>query len=236
MTTQSETMTTTLQIERHTLITSATLSKGMATRLRGALADRRPDDVLLHHHDGDGSMIYLYPRVQYKVINHQAVILALEEGIEAARQALAGLKMVRLGDTEILIEGIESLPAEEPFGLCEAMIEYRFLTPWVALNQENARRFVTCNYGEARALLSKILIGNCLSMAKSFHYDVPGRIQADIRLRQVPVTLKGMNLLGFVGRVRLNFHLPDWIGLGKSVSRGFGALQRIHSPEESPCN
>ena len=229
-------MTTTLQIERHKLITTASLSKAMATRIRGALADRRPDEVLLHHHDGDGSMIYLYPRVQYKVINQQAVVLALEEGIEAARQALAGLTAVTLAGTEIAIGRIESIFAEEPFGWGEEMIEYRFLTPWVALNQENARRFAACNPSEARALLCKILIGNCLSMAKSFHYDVPGRIRADIHPRQMPVAMKGMNLLGFVGRFRLNFHLPDWTGLGKSVSRGFGTVQRIRPREERPCN
>ncbi len=34
-------------------------------------------------------------------------------------------------------------------------------------------------------------------------------------------------MIGFVGTFRINFHIPDHAGLGKSVSRGFGTVERI---------
>lgn len=33
-------------------------------------------------------------------------------------------------------------------------------------------------------------------------------------------------MTGFKGTFAVNFELPDLIGLGKSVSRGFGTVQR----------
>jgi hypothetical protein len=32
---------------------------------------------------------------------------------------------------------------------------------------------------------------------------------------------------GFKGTFAVNFELPDYIGLGKSVSRGFGTIKRV---------
>ena len=34
-------------------------------------------------------------------------------------------------------------------------------------------------------------------------------------------------MIAFSGRFTANVLLPDFIGLGKSVSRGFGAIQKI---------
>jgi hypothetical protein len=34
-------------------------------------------------------------------------------------------------------------------------------------------------------------------------------------------------MTGFKGMFAVNFELPDYIGLGKSVSRGFGTIKRL---------
>ena len=39
--------------------------------------------------------------------------------------------------------------------------------------------------------------------------------------------LKGVRMVGFKGTFAVNFELPDYIGLGKSVSRGFGTIKRV---------
>jgi hypothetical protein len=38
-------------------------------------------------------------------------------------------------------------------------------------------------------------------------------------------TLKGQTMVGFVGSFTLNLQIPDLLGLGKSVSRGFGTIE-----------
>ncbi|MGD0951668.1 MAG: CRISPR-associated endonuclease Cas6 [Methanotrichaceae archaeon] len=40
-------------------------------------------------------------------------------------------------------------------------------------------------------------------------------------------TLKGTSVIGFRGDFMANFMIPDFMGLGKSVSRGFGTIERL---------
>jgi hypothetical protein len=78
---------------------------------------------------------------------------------------------------------------------------------------------------ERRTLLERVLVGNCLSLAKSFGQRVTVHLSADAsQLRPVPVRLKQVQMLGFCGTFRVNFRLPAWVGIGKSVSRGFGTV------------
>ena len=37
-------------------------------------------------------------------------------------------------------------------------------------------------------------------------------------------------MVGFVGTFRVNFHIPEHAGIGKSVSRGFGTVERVVEP------
>ncbi len=34
-------------------------------------------------------------------------------------------------------------------------------------------------------------------------------------------------MLGFLGTFSVNFEIPDYWGIGKSVSRGFGTVKRV---------
>jgi hypothetical protein len=42
-------------------------------------------------------------------------------------------------------------------------------------------------------------------------------------------------MVGFAGPFRVNFWLPSGIGIGKSVSRGFGTVAAIQKKEVSSC-
>ena len=47
-----------------------------------------------------------------------------------------------------------------------------------------------------------------------------------------PSTNFGKNRIthvGFVGKFKVNFKIPDYLGLGKSVSRGFGTIKKSYS-------
>ena len=83
-------------------------------------------------------------------------------------------------------------------------------------------------------LLERILVGNCLSFAKSFHHNVTLKLKADCsKLRPVSSRLKGITMQGFTGLFSVNFLLPDRVGIGKSVSRGFGTLVRVQNAKPS---
>jgi len=48
--------------------------------------------------------------------------------------------------------------------------------------------------------------------------------EIEINLLECNVSLKGVAMMGFKGSFAVNFNLPDYIGIGKSVSRGFGTV------------
>ena len=65
-------------------------------------------------------------------------------------------------------------------------------------------------------------------MSKGIGYTVSEPIKAEIgRLREVKTSLKGTPMLGFLGTFSVNFNIPDYWGIGKSVSRGFGTVVKV---------
>jgi len=94
------------------------------------------------------------------------------------------------------------------------------------MNYEKYIKFGT--WEKKRTLLGKILIGNIISMSKSLGYTVLESIKANIlKLKEVKTSLKGVPMLGFLGDFSVNFEIPDYFGIGKSVSRGFGTVKRV---------
>lgn len=70
--------------------------------------------------------------------------------------------------------------------------------------------------------------GNIISMSKGLGYTFPAPIKANVhKIREVQTWLKGTPMLGFLGTFSVNFDIPDYWGIGKSVSRGFGTVKRI---------
>jgi Cas6b C-terminal domain/Cas6b N-terminal domain len=202
------------------------LSPGEATHLRGYFGEAFADEVLLHHHNADGSLHYAYPRVQFKVIDRTAHLIGLAEGGDLVTRLWGEVDSARIGadDLPVLEGGLTR--RRETIGETTEPVVYRFLSPWLGLNQDNHRRYaMTSDPAERRSLLERILVGNCLSLAGAFGCRVGARLTADASgLRPRPVRLKGVEMLGFLGTFRVNFQLPNRAGIGKSVSRGFGTV------------
>jgi len=64
-------------------------------------------------------------------------------------------------------------------------------------------------------------------MSKSLGYQVPGQIRVETDVRPLKRRLKDVNVMAFTGRFHANFQIPDLMGVGKSVSRGFGAVRQV---------
>ncbi len=79
---------------------------------------------------------------------------------------------------------------------------------------------------ERDEFLRKTLIANLLSMSKSLDYQVPDMIKCDVQVKIRKNRLKDVNVMTFIGGFCANFLIPDYLGIGKSVSRGFGAVRR----------
>ncbi len=205
-----------------------------AAKLRGFFATEFNNYVLLHQHNGN-RFIYKYPLVQYKMIDNLPLILSAKEGVNVLENIYNKYQSIRLNSHiyEIMEKRINV--REEKFGIQDKNSSYSFLTPWLALNEENHKKYIKfTNWQQRKEFLSKILIGNIISMSKGLGYTVSEPIRVDIlKIKETSATLKGTPMLGFLGTFSVNFEIPDYFGLGKSVSRGFGTVRRIKMGENN---
>lgn len=219
-----------LSVTEYRLRLERPLQQSEAPQLRGFFGRRFEKAVLLHHHCADGTLLYRYPRVQFKVLRSMAVLLGMGEGASLLEQLWLEVDKATLARVSLTVLEVRIRRRRSELACSPEALEYRFVTPWLALSQKNYRAYRRAEGSSQRArLLQRVLVGNVLSISKSFGYEVRQKLEADCgRLRSIRTSLKGTPMVGFLGRFRLNFNLPDLAGCGKSVSRGFGTVVRTN--------
>jgi hypothetical protein len=215
-----------LKLLRLTLRSDAPMH-GDASKLRGFFAASFNEYALLHQHMAD-KLIYKYPLIQYKMLGQSPMVLGIEDGAEVLKEIYDKFDEIKIGDSKYAIVERGITVKSEEFGCAQEIASYRFVTPWIALSQKNHQRYLDFNQEERRELLRSILVGNILSASKGLGYVATERIKLDIgRVYEKMCTLKGTPVVGFKGEFMANFMIPDYIGLGKSVSRGFGTIEKM---------
>ena len=214
-------LTSELTLETPTPIT------GTPDKLRGSIASQNINKSIYHQHTDEG-LKYRYPLIHYHILDEKAVITGFLEGVDETKKLFQKLNYLQLGKKKHHITGKKLAITEQEFGLTDRTHRYRFVSPWIALNSRNYQKYIGFNGSSRLKFLEKILTGNILSASKSLNYTVEDIIQTSlIYARQIPHKLKGTPILAFQGVFEVNFELPELFGLGKSVSRGFGAIRRI---------
>lgn len=196
-------------------------------KLRGYIASKYESLDILHNHRGD-KFIYRYPRVQYKVIRNKPIIIGIEEGVNVISNIGMNEDTFKIGDN--ILSNYENKISinKQKFGCAEDYIEYKFLTPWIALNQKNISKYKNANFIDKEEILKNILIGNIISISKSLEYTVDTQLKCWIDLKEKRANMKGISHIAFVGSFKINFYIPSYLGIGKSVSKGFGTIKRVN--------
>lgn len=199
-----------------------------AEKIRGYIGNRYIENNLLHNHD-DNKFIYRYPLVQYKVIDNIPTIIGINEAANIVAKIGLFEDELIIRDVSYDINKKEINKENFEFGCTDDYIEYEFVTPWIAINQKNRAEYQYGNEIKKEEILKKILIGNIISMSKGLGYTVSKQLICWINVEEKRVKLKGITHVGFVGKFKVNFKIPDYLGLGKSVSRGFGTIKKSYS-------
>jgi hypothetical protein len=208
------------------ILTSTCPVTGSASQLRGFFATKFSEYELLHQHINADKLIYRYPKIQYKIIDRTPLVIGINEGAQVLNEIYDKYDTIKLGDSTYKIVEMDVVMRKEDFGITDHILSYRFITPWLALNQKNYERYVKSDRSGRKDLLCRTLIGNILSMAKGLNHVVVSQIKLDIgRIRHKECTVKGVGMIGIECDFMVNFAIPDYLGLGKSVSKGFGAVE-----------
>lgn len=197
-----------------------------AVKIRGYFANKYKENELAHNHRGD-KFIYKYPEVQYKVIDGTPMVCGIDEGAKFVTNLGLDTNTINIEGRNFEIFQKKIVKEKKEFSVTDRYIEYKFLTPWIALNQNNSKAYEKANEMEKEEMMKKILVANILSMAKGLNYNVEKQIYSWIDLDSLYVNFKNLKMKAFVGRIKVNFIIPDYLGLGKSVARGFGTIKQI---------
>ncbi len=205
------------------------LFKGHGNDLRLAITGAFPDRPVLHNHKGE-SFDYRSPQVRYMVINGIPRLISFNEGLHVVEEIFSTGGKLKVKKDIYSIVGTDLIERIEPVGSIEGLITYKSISPWIALNQRNYDKFNTLNkYVEERRFLERILIGNYLSFCKTVRVRVKDRILLSIQ-RFIPISTHVVTkeFIGFRIEFVSNILLPELIGLGKMVSKGFGVMKKLN--------
>ena len=217
-----------MELTTFTICCDQSLRETDARFLRGFFGQRYQNRVEFHHH-GPSGLLYQHPLIQYKTIGGVGRVMGLESGSFLVR-ALPEIDTLNLnGQTLNVIEQNRNTETIV-FGATEEPVKYQFLSPWLALNQANHQRYnKLSNTAKRQDLLSRILIGNLISLCKSVRLTITDRLKANLYIEK-PKSIKiksGVMLTGFMGTFTVNFQLPPLWGIGKQSARGFGTIRQI---------
>ena len=183
---------------------------------------------LLHNHYADGTLRHAYPKVQYKVLNGVPTLIGVEEGADPLAELFLEVSELELeGRTYPLLD--KRMRVEEvPAGVGDELLTYELATLYMPLNQDNHRRYVElADEGERALFVDRIAVGHLLAAFKGMGVWLAPeeRVFAKAQLRERETGFKNIRMVAFAGTVTTNAVVPEGIGIGKSVGRGFGALR-----------
>lgn len=197
-----------------------------AEKLRGYFVNKYSNFEVLSNHKGN-KLIYSYPKIQYKVIKRMPVLCGIMDGARIAAGIGAITEDINISGIQNKIFQKEIKNRLEDYGTHNDYISYKFITPWIALNQRNIKHYRQSSEIEKDEILNKILIGNILSMSKGLNYSVNSKLHVWLNVNKCIVKFKNVDMIGFKGYFKINFRIPDYLGIGKSVSKGFGTIKCI---------
>ena len=199
-----------------------------AHKLRGYFGNMfKEKSALLHNHMGNGEYRYAYPQVQYKVIDRTPTLVGISKGAQLLRELFLKIKELHIGRRTYPVHQKNIEGSAPDIGISEHPFTYRFETLWMGINQKNHSRYTGAGELEKQHMLERIVIGNCLSFFKSIDHYVEEQIQVKGTFKEKRTKFKNNRMLAFEGVFTANLMLPDYIGLGKSVARGFGTIRRV---------
>ena len=216
-----------------TYVFEATISTAEIPYLRGNMIRLSGGNPLFHNHRG-GRFNYTYPLVQSKRIDNHAAVVGIDQGALALADMFPpegkylfqlGPRQVETRIKDIIIRNVElSCSAEEE--------EHTYMiSNWLPLNSDNYRTYLSTDTLVNRInMLERILSGNILSFAKGVGVFFEKPISCCLLNLSSMRTIrsKGIDLVSFNAEFRSDVCLPEYIGLGKSVSKGNGVIMLKH--------
>jgi len=198
-------------------------------KLRAYFSHKFPENTELHNHLPDGKFSYKFPQVQYRIIDKHPALIGFNQGINILKKIFFELNEMIIDNRKYTINEKEIYLKEYDFGVSEEFINYKFISPWMALKEENYEKYKVLNKFEQQGFLKHLLRENLKTLSKGFNYWIDNieNVKVEGYFKPKRVNFKNQKMLCFTGDFMTNFLIPEYIGIGKQVARGFGVVNKI---------
>jgi hypothetical protein len=177
--------------------------------------------------------IHRYPVLQCKQVRGNVIVIGICQGADCLCHLTGDQITLDAGESSCRITARDPAMRSEQFGITDKPETYEFLTPWLALNQQHAKKFYDLKGKPQRdAFMQNLLTTQLTILAKSLDYDITAPITCEAKVRFIRERIDRENVMVFLGKFRTNLRIPDYLGIGRALSQGYGTIKRItESPE-----
>ena len=201
-------------------------------QVKGVFMHQFPDEPIIPMLDGSYRERFLYPRVQVKILNEQIYIIGVHEGVDPVLSILEKFEIFDFGNITFEVQDCDIENVEEQFIPSSRLIRYRFITPWVALNHMTGGKYKFLTNQEKPSYLNKLLGQNIIFLANEVGVNLEDNIFTKVKVSSLFPRPVDENKWGaFMGEFKTNFVLPNYIGVGNGITRGFGTIYGMFDPD-----
>lgn len=197
---------------------------------RAAIIEQTGRKYDLFHNHTENKEIYRYPLIQYKRIYKNPAILCIEEGVDQLHHFFENKgEIIMIGEKQLELEVKQLQMNQFTMQVWDSWFYYN-IENWVALNEENYLKFNAIDsLSDQLLFLEKTLIANIIAFAKGINWTIDKEIKVSITQMNDPkiIKIKNTRFTTFNLSFKSNVFLPNYIGLGKSVSKGFGMVREV---------
>lgn len=201
-------------------------------QVKGVFMRQHPDEPIIPMLDGSYRDRFLYPRVQVKILNEQIYIIGVHEGVDPVLSIAEKFESFDFGNITFDVQDCDIENTEEQFVPSSRLVRYRFITPWVALNHMTGGKYRFLTNQEKPSYLNRLLGQNIIFLANEVGVNIEDNIFTKVKVTSLFPRPVDENKWGaFMGEFKTNFVLPNYIGIGNGITRGFGTVYGMFNPD-----
>ena len=206
-------------------------------QVKGVFMRQFPDESIVPMLNGSLRDKFLYPRVQVKILNEQIFIIGINEGVDPVLKLAEKFIAFDFGNITFEIESFEVEESENQFIPSEKLLKYEFVTPWIALNHMTGGKYRFLGKEEKPSFLNKLIGQNIVFLANELGVKLSNNIFTRVSASNLSPKSVDYNKWGaFMGAFETNFILPNYIGVGNGITRGFGTIFGIFNQDKLSFN
>jgi hypothetical protein len=205
-------------------------------KLRAAIIEKtKRESSLFHNHLDDNQYIYRYPLIQYKIKDKKPCIICLGDATEDIHYLL------KQKDFRFIIGG-----KKYDFEIEDVWLKFHQLQTWQTTFKYSVLNYMALNqdhYKEYKALTGMVekvsYIENMLKKHLALlmqelnaHEAVPFEVKLLNIKSEKFIEYKDVFHLTFNIEIVTNLDIPEFAGIGKGVSVGFGIVKKINQDME----